>query len=790
MEAKRYNILSIVITTIIAIFATIKLYAILYTTCHWNNLSDFYSGLTIYSDHNKYLDLSVIFIYIGLFFILLPIVLFLGNKLKFYKFTDWAADKLNNIKPIKYTFSKDFYKLQYICLLGYLCLYPYNCKFYPVIISIIAILIIIGFIDIRKRVGGGKNFLSPWAIAPILLLICYNPYNQPIIPFDAHHLGEKFAVYYLHEAFKMDFYNDIMLVHGLKDILPSFTAKYLFGSIDVYSSALADIFLKNISTVVITILSGYIFSDSIIFAIPSVIIPANFYTKIYYCIYLIFLKHLSNNSYFKLILWIILYLVTSFILMMNWTTIGSFWCISSLPLAIYMLYKLFKTPNSNKFLSLFIIITAILIILLPNKDFIIAYLKQTQYYISGNLYAFGNDFGDYNYSLKQTLYYLPRFIVYIFLPIFIIELVYTLKNKRLNETFFYLFIILFSIISVNYAFGRIDYELLTRITYISLPFIGVFLPYYLYIKFPKLRENIIQPAIVIISIVLIFYNQQTNIQNFNKYDEMANKIGLNLSKNIINEIKNSTVFYDLTNHGLYYMYFNKKIPVQYTSFYNSISTSQAENSLRSLITSQPEIILLHSAISFDGIFPSLRINPIYRAILLSREYEVKSEPNSVYLKKANNKVNYTKNDLYLLDYTFSIDPLFLLAEVWGNSTKTLPMYEINEDYNLKKYSDRIEIEFKTSKNGKEFDLLYIEPVNKSGYNKLKNYSVEINNSNSILHIQSHRNGKLLIPTDDYPSWLLNENIKTITIYLDEELKSDYIIRFYKRKFSDDIKKYL
>ena len=243
---------------------------------------------------------------------------------------------------------------------------------------------------------------------------------------------------------------------------------------------------------------------------------------------------------------------------------------------------------------------------------------------------------------------------------------------------------------------------------------------------------------------------------------------------------------------MYYMYLNKKIPIPYTSFYNSISTKQAENSLKKLIKSTPDIILIHEIINLDNITPSLRINPIYRWMLLCGHYKLINEKRakSIYLKQVENEINYTKQELNLLDFSLSKKELYFLPEVWGNSIKTLPIYEIPKNFEVYYGKNKITVEFKTPQRGRDIDLLYIEPANMNEYKKLKNYFVEINDSKSILEIKSHRNGKMLIPIDNYASWLLSENIRRITIYSDEELKTPYKIRFYKRKFSDDMKKYL
>ena len=154
---KKLNFIIIIFTSIFAILITIQLYGFLYDKCFWNNLNDLYTGLTIFSDHNKYLDLSVIFIYTGLFFIILPLLLLFGGKLKFYELSENIKNKLSSIKPFEFSFEKTLCKYQYIGLTGYILLYPFDGKIYPALIIIISALIITGIIDIkrRKKLAGG-----------------------------------------------------------------------------------------------------------------------------------------------------------------------------------------------------------------------------------------------------------------------------------------------------------------------------------------------------------------------------------------------------------------------------------------------------------------------------------------------------------------------------------------------------------------------------------------------------------------------------------------------------------
>ncbi len=241
------------------------------------------------------------------------------------------------------------------------------------------------------------------------------------------------------------------------------------------------------------------------------------------------------------------------------------------------------------------------------------------------------------------------------------------------------------------------------------------------------------------------------------------------------------------------MYLDKKIPVAYTSFYNSISTEQAEISLRNLIKVQPDIILIYyDILIFDSVYPSLRINPIYRWMLLSENYNLIGNfqlSDIFYLMKSNHKVKYSADELKLLDKFLSNNVLYFLPEVWGNSTGTLPMYEVSPDFTYEIKQNKLVLTFKVPQRGRDIDLLYLEPSVKLK-NKQIYYLMKINGSDSKLNFYSNKNGNLLIPIDNFPSWLLNNEITEITILSDKELSDEYNIKFYKRKYSDDLQSVL
>ncbi len=308
----KINIFNLIISGIISIVCTVKIYGFLYNKLGWNNLPDFYVGVSIYNNHNKYLDLSVYFIYLILFFILYILLnyLFFSNKFLnreinidkssfnksecshpvFHKFVE-------RIKQIKIPLKRILCKYQFFALLGYIFLYPFNGKFYPVIVLVILTFIITGIIDIIKRKG--ESF-SPWAIAPFIFIFCFNPYFNQLPSFDDHHMGEKVAAFVMHDKYNMEYYKDIMLVHGFRDVLPSMTAKYIFGSFSIYNSLLCEVFFNNIFIIFSAVTLMYLFNNCILMALPVIMIPADNFTKLYFLTYIIFLEKIFNVEQSKI----------------------------------------------------------------------------------------------------------------------------------------------------------------------------------------------------------------------------------------------------------------------------------------------------------------------------------------------------------------------------------------------------------------------------------------------------------------------------------------------------------
>ena len=66
----------------------------------------------------------------------------------------------------------------------------------------------------------------------------------------------------------------------------------------------------------------------------------------------------------------------------------------------------------------------------------------------------------------------------------------------------------------------------------------------------------------------------------------------------------------------------------YVSYYNMVASSQAQNVVKNWKNNTPDVIFINdSSERIDNVYPSLRINAIYRAILLSGNYKLAKDHN-------------------------------------------------------------------------------------------------------------------------------------------------------------------
>ena len=449
---KEIKIIDYIITFILTMPLVVLVYNLLYKICNYSNLKDFYVGEAIFYDHNKYLDLGIFFIYLLLFLIILSLVTKLTKNIKIKKDETISNSSFSILDKLK--------KYQYSFLFGFLFLHPLDYHFYPLIIVLSIIFMIVGFIDIKKR---NNETFSPIAIAG-LLFICYyltHPYTSSIfILSEDHHLGEKFATYFLHQKFGLKYYQDIMLVHGFMDILPSWLGDFFFKETTIYSSYLGLHLLDYLIFISTIIIFLFTFTNGFIFIAPLLLLEPHF-VYLYFVSYIFLITNKITNKH---LLWLIIYIILTYLFIQNWTTFGTFCFISSFPFAIYMFVKLLK-QSKNRIKDISIIVLLIVSIYYFNQELITGYLEQAQYYIKGNLLSFGNGFPPFEKNFNYYINAFIRLFALFFAPYIIVEIIkeFTNTTKNKNYIFLLVFFILFLFSSISYALGRIDGTVFARI---------------------------------------------------------------------------------------------------------------------------------------------------------------------------------------------------------------------------------------------------------------------------------------------------------------------------------------
>lgn len=825
MSIMRANFLDFIITTVITVIISIMLYGILYDICIYHNLNDFYVGTTIYQNHNKYLDIGIYFIYLVIFLCTIIITTLLREKIEtkinLDTIKNFITEKTNKITSFFkemhiVKFIKNFklpsfiYKYQWIGALGYILLYPFDYAlgeggFHYKIVPIILILIFLTLLDVYKINKKEQKTISPFILCSLLFTLLFIPFNaMNTFSIDNHHHGESFGTYFQHINYKLEYYKDIMLVHGYVDVAPSFLGHHLFDDTTIYGYKLGSVFLRNIIYIISMLMSFSIFKKAPFFTIPIILYvrPTTEFLFITTFIYILN-KFFENKNQ----IWLYLYIIIAFAFCMYRTTHGSFWFIASMPFATYMIYHICKRNKKTKYLKLSFACLILLILLYIEKDTIYNYLLESTYYIKGNLLSFGNNFSKRNNLISIVDFSIKTFAL-IILPFFIVTLFKELNKKERNHKiiYFLIFSILFPLVAISYSLGRIDGDAMGRISQVSIIYLCLLLPYYIYLKDKKKELIVAIFSFFCINIwtmeytmtdlygkYMVIYNNLTNKKQTNNKTFNIGKVNfpkykynnLNDLNNIVMKYSNSNSdFLDITNSGTLYMFLNKKIPIKFVSFYNIPSLKQSEQTLEILKKLPPKIISIAgtSQIHDDVIFP-LRMNPVYRWILLEYNYKLIKSKTHSFLIKTDEKQEYTKNELFTLDRIFADTSnnkknLKHLPEAWGNSIKTLPMTKIEIPYSVENIKDKILIKFEQPIKGKDIDLIHLKPIHSQNLS----YSVEINSSDSILKFDSKK-GNVLFPFDVFPSWLLAKNIKEITITTNEKINDEILIEFYKRNSS-------
>lgn len=721
------------------------LYKILYSAFQCTNLNELVISSVVFANYNKNIDFAIFFVYLALFCIVFGI---LKKIIPVFEIKDF----INDIKLPEHNGNKHILDLlQTLCTFMYFLLYPNNGNNYPILLFIIILLIIIANADIYFKIIFKNRKISPFAIAPLAIFLFGKSYNFGTVSVDDYHMGEKFATYWLYHFQHFQLFKDINLIHGYNDLFSGFVANKIFNEYTIYSFYLAETLIYNIN-LIITVILGYIIFSKNPILITGIFVNCFYYFNVYFLTGLLFLKKELIQNHFR---WLQLYIICAFLMTAFWVHIGIFLFLALLPLAVYLFLKLFKQKQFSRIFYLILLSFAFSLLF---KDFI---LNSFNYHLISNPLSYANGFPDL--KLHQIWSDFIKLFALLAMPCFVVEGFKAYKNKNIQLTFIYIFAILIPLLGLTYELTRIDYIMFSRIRFISIAYITILLPFIfnvtksIWLKYTKYIFGIL----LIILCFLNFTDKWDNtlklpekniiptIGNIKLEDSQQKRLE-NVKKIIDKYSGKDDYILDLTNRGLYYFYFERKIPCNMISYFNFTSKKEEQIALEQIKQNPPKIIILKSDnILHDEIKPALRINSIYKWIL-DNNYKILEDNDNIFLIKSEKSVKYNKKELKLLDEILSNNGLKNLPQSWGNSLKSLNL-----------------------KDGK--DLLFIE-LETNYPNKLE---IGMKNSESKLFFSvDKKTTSVLIPLDNFVSWYLNPNEIGFSPNKDIKIKN---IKYFKRQ---------
>lgn len=818
-----------------ALILSIITFVISYKYIYWNigylnGIPDFYSGTSIYRNVNKFSDIIFLFAYVILFFVFVFIVkkckkfnmsesfakMFSAmiavvacssitvfvNKLLFpLNFLDEKMPLILTVLfAVFYLSDIKFKKIQLIItqlimLLGYAVLVPprelSSGTVWEVLLFVIIISVSVFDIFRRKNFDSLKARISPFALAPFAVLLFGGNYNSFIMSPDDHHLGEYISTFWSHDFFGAKYYKDIMLVHGYSDVLPMAAGKYIFGNNTAEAFYIGHTFLRNIEVIVNFLLIYCVFGGRLNFVLSSLFFPME--SGFLIPSYMVLIKNkVFNHRY----MFICLTVVCGILFSAYRTTLGSAWIAAALPALGMAFYLLFKDKNYSKKLNILLIAVMLgLVGILAGifSEEVLGFFSKSVFYLKANLIVFGN-----YVSTKSVWIILAKVFQYILIPVMIVLFIKELlsEDKKRENILLLSFAILYPLLLASYSLGRVDGDTFWRSYFISYQYMLFVIPLYFYINRERYQEFFVwlNRGFIILSAVILIMQTVSAGKMFEKRPKVVplnSPIAKNLGTMLVSDTKLEELdniysviekyskadddFLDLTNHGMLYFYMNKKMPIPYVSFYNIVSPELLKDFAQQFSPENIRVILISPVIRHDDVYVSLRIPELYRKILLSGKYSVLEKDNHVYLIYDENKNKFTKNELNIIDTILGQANLRKLPEVWALAGEKLTnkLEEQKIDYSADCKQNTCEIKFKTELNGQAFDYIYFD------FNTAANAIMNVNDSQTEVSFTTN-SGKALIPFDNIPSWLLSDDIKSVTINLTGGTQN-LNVRFYKRK---------
>jgi len=735
----------------------------------YNNLPDFISGFTVWSNTTKSADLSAPFIYAAIFFILYFRTRRYIQKLPFSplsegNFIERAATKFAGIILYK-----------------------------------------------NDTLPLWKKAALLFAGAFIVYFCSSAGYNYLTIPDDSLHFGEKLLGWWLANDQSSRIYETFYPIHNYKDLIPGFIGGLLN---DNYASGpiIGSLLFYNLCLVIVSsaVLAIFPFVMSLI-----MLLPLRFITALPFVAMIILFK---DDSVFKnYSKWLSLYCIFSILLYCLEPTSGIPFVLSLFPLCVYGFYFYYKNTNSGKFyLAIGAIAAALAVFFIIFRDYFMYSFEFFFNFAKYNSAAVGlpgyRDFEPQFLFIFRLAYKTP---VYFLFPAFILLFFKELKRKEMRAAFFLSAMTIYLIASVNYALVRFDFDDMLRAHKLAMCYVYLLFPAFLYFnrdRYKKFLNFYILFMVLLLAFQIGFkfrYSTTAYVTEptfglsaktiKDKFSVQRHPLEQNdifrqgysrFTKSGLDELSSirmffedngltDKTFFDFTNKTVFYYHFNKKPLFPLWTYNNIIDPETDFQYAKKLLADLPDCVLLYSknAFIFDKIRAPVRANSIYRTILLSGKYKLAvSGGGDILLVKGGN-TSFSKTDIAILDYALGTNSLRYMPDAWGTSLNKLGkrLNELSPSFQTVRGNNKLVITFDKPLSAKILDFIFI-----SG--KLETeYDVFVNND-FILRASRNKESSL-VPLDIRPAYLLGEDVKEITVVFsngDAESIKNLGIKFFQR----------
>ncbi len=362
------------------------------------------------------------------------------------------------------------------------------------------------------------------------------------------------------------------------------------------------------------------------------------------------------------------------------------------------------------------------------------------------------------------------------------------------------------------AGGRIDAGSWTRLGLASTWFITLALPLYVFFSFKRRTPALMVAGltalagsipvlnaywdVAFIRTIPVIREIATMAGGSNRLDELrAAALDPSRIENVTalkrfadSHLKQTETFLDLTNRNTLYYFLDRRPPIE-VSVYNLTNIMQQLRTIRTLQVNPPRLVLAHSDTirRHDGGSVSLRANLLYRYVL--ENYRPVESGSAIWLirsdkREADPAGGVSDAELKLLVRAFAQQEQGFLPSVWGNAWNNLiddldPLLEIDLSgptlYNIRQEPDGMLISTnrdpqfivdiaKMNVSGSQAGLLVFD-FECVGQKKPAPLQVFWRNERVPYFSEEHsarfqgRNGRLVVPLDSSPSWVLGGDVQ-------------------------------